>query len=56
MIFVKNRQFFHIFILDKIGQENVIYDILDIKSALLDYKNITLKMSKNWAFSKAVGP
>ena len=47
MIFVKNWQFFHLFILGKIGQENVFYDILDKKNAFLDYKNIKLKKSKN---------
>ena len=42
MIFVKNWQFFHLFILGKIGQENVFYDILYIKNAFLDYRNIKI--------------
>ena len=50
-IFVKNWQFFHLFILGKIGQENVFYDILERKNAFLDYKNIKLKKWKNWDFS-----
>ena len=32
------------------------YDILDRKNAFLDYKNINLKKSKNWDFSKGVSP
>ena len=46
-IFVKNWRFFHLFILGKIGQENVFYDILERKNAFLDYKNIKLKKGKN---------
>ena len=56
MIFVKNWQYFHLFILFKIGQENVFYDVLNRKNALLDYKNIKLRKSKNWDFSKEVSP
>ena len=56
MIFVKNWPFLHLFILGKIGQEKVFYDILDRKNAFLDYKNINLKNSKNWNFSKRVSP
>ena len=50
-IFVKNWQFLHLFILGKIGQENVFYDMLERKNAFLDYKNIKLKKWKNWDFS-----
>ena len=32
MIFVKNWQFFHLFILGKKAQEKVFYDILDKKT------------------------
>ena len=39
MVLVKNGQFFYLFILGKIGQQNVFYDILERKIALLDYKN-----------------
>ena len=56
MSFVKNWQFFHLFILGKTGQEKVFYDILYIKNAFLDYKNIMLKKWKNWDFSKGVSP
>ena len=56
MIFVKNWSFFLSFYLGKIGQENVFYDILDRKNVFLDYKNINLKHSKNWNFSKGVSP
>ena len=54
MIFEKNWQFFHLFILGKIGKEKVFYVILDKKNAFLDYKNIKFKKSKNWDFSKGV--
>ena len=56
MIFVKNSKFFDFFILFKIGKENVFYDILYRKNAFLDYKNIKLKKTKNWDFSKGVSP
>ena len=56
MICVKSWPFFHFFILGKTGQENVFHDILDSKTALLDYKNIKLKKSKKWDFSKGVSP
>ena len=46
---------FQIFILGKIGQKNVFYDILEERNAFLDYKN-KLKKSKNWDFSKGVSP
>ena len=49
-IFVKNWQFFHLFILCKIGHENVFYDILERKNAFLDYKNIKLKKWKKLRF------
>ena len=38
--------------LGNIGQENVFYDILERKNALLGYKNKHFKKSKNWHFSK----
>ena len=34
------------------GKENVFYDILERKNALLGYKNKNFKQSKNWLFSK----
>ena len=42
------------FFLDKIGQENVFYDILERKNASLGYKNKKFKQSKNWQFFKGV--
>ena len=36
--------------------ENVFYDILERKNALLGYKNKRLKKSKNCYFSKGVNP
>ena len=42
------------FFLDKIGQENVFYDILGRKYAFVGYKNKKFKKSKNWYFSKGV--
>ena len=54
MVLVKNWPFFHLFFKDKIGQENVFYDILERKNAFLGYKNTKLKKSKNWDFSKGV--
>ena len=56
MIFVKNWQFLHVFILGKIGQENVLYDILERENAFQGYKNKKLKKSNNWDFSNAVSP
>ena len=38
------------------GQENVVYDILQRKNAFLGYKNKKFKKSKNWHFSKRVNP
>ena len=50
MVLVKNKEFFHPFILNKIGQESVFHDISVRKSAFLDYKNKTLKNSKKMGF------
>ena len=47
---------FPTFFLGNVGQENVFYDILERKNALLGYKNKKLKNSKNWDFSKGVYP
>ena len=54
MIFEKNWQFFHLFILGKIGKEKVFLRYSWSKNAFLDYKNIKFKKSKNWDFSKGV--
>ena len=45
---------FPTFFLGKIGQENVVNDILEQKNVLLSYKNKKFKKSKNWHFSKGV--
>ena len=38
--------------LANIGQENVFYDILELKNAFLDYKKKKIKPTKNWDFPK----
>ena len=43
MIFVKNWQLLHVFILGHMGQENVFYDILERENAFQGYKNKKLK-------------
>ena len=50
----KNGHFSNIFFLGNTGKENVFYDILERKSAFQDYKNKTLKKSKNWHFFKGL--
>ena len=50
MVLAKNRQFFNLFIVCKIGKKNVFENILK-KKAFQDYKNKKLKKSKNWDFS-----
>ena len=56
MVLVQKWQFFEVFFLGNIGQENVFYDILKRKNAFLGYKNKKFKKSKNWHFSKRVNP
>ena len=46
----KNRHFSTFFFLGNIGQENVFYDILGGKNALLGHKKNKLKKSKNFPF------
>ena len=53
---VKKWQFYQYFFFVNIGQENVLYDILEQKNAFLGYKNKKLKKSKNWHFSKGDNP
>ena len=55
MVSVHNWSFFHLFILGKIGQENVFYDILEQNNNFLGYKNKKFKKAKKWHFSKAHG-
>ena len=40
-------QFFQLFFLANLGQENVFYDILERKNTFLRYKNKKFKKSKN---------
>ena len=51
MVLVKKCPFFHLF-LANIGQENMFYDILELKKAFLDYKKKKIKQTKNWDFPK----
>ena len=48
----KNGHFSNFFFFGTIGQENVFYDILDRKNALLGYKNNKFKQWKNWHVPK----
>ena len=50
----KNGNFSNVSLLGNINQQNVFYDILERKNAVLGYKNKKLKQSKNWHFSKRV--
>ena len=56
MVLLQKWPFFQIFFLVNIGQDNVLYDILERKNAFLGYKNENFKKSKNWHFSKGVNP
>ena len=47
MVFVQKWPFFQLFSLGNIGQENILYDILERKNAFLGYKNKNFKKSKN---------
>ena len=50
----KNDLVSNFFVLGKIGQENVFYDILERKNAFLGQENKKFKKSKNWHYSKEV--
>ena len=52
----KNGHYSNFHFLRKIGKENVFYDIVEQKNALIGYKNKKIKKSKNWHFSKGVNP
>ena len=52
----KNGHFSNFYFLENTGQENVFYDILERKNALIGYKNKTFRNSKNWHFSNGVNP
>ena len=47
MVLVQKWPFFQLFILGNIGEENVLYDILERKNAFLSYKNEKFKKGKN---------
>ena len=47
MVLVQKWPFFQLFFLGNIGQENILYDILEPKNAFLGYKNKNFKKSKN---------
>ena len=56
-VFGRKMTIFPTFIfLGYVGQENVFYDILERKNAVLGYKNKKLEKSKNRHFSKGVNP
>ena len=48
--------FSNFFFLGNIAHENVFYDILEQKSAFLNYKSKKFKRSEIWHFSKGVNP
>ena len=52
----KKGHFSNFFFLGSLGQENVVYDILEQKNAFLGNKNKKFKKSKNWHFFKGVNP
>ena len=52
----KNGHFSNSFFLVNIGHENVFYDILDRKNALIGYENNKFKKFYNWHFCKGVNP
>ena len=50
----KNGHFSNFFLFGNLRQENVFYDILEVKNSFWGYKNKKFKKSKNWHFSKGV--
>ena len=56
MVLAQKWPFLKLFFLGNIGEENVVYDILERKTAFLGYKNKKFKKTKNWHFSKGVNP
>ena len=56
MVCAKIMNFLLFFFLGKIRQKKVFGKVLDRKLAFLDYKNMDLKKSQNWQFSKGVSP
>ena len=47
MVFVVKLPVFKLFLLGNIGQENVVYDILERKNAFPGYKKKKFRKSKN---------
>ena len=56
MVLVQKWRFFQLFILDNIGQENVLYDILERLKVFVNYKKKKIKKSKIDIFSKGLTP
>ena len=56
MVSAKIMNFFYLLFLRKIRNKKVFVNVLDRKLAFLDYKNMDLKKSQNWHFSKGVSP
>ena len=56
MVLVQKWPFFPLFFFGNIGQENIVYDVLERKNSFLGYKRKKFKKSKNWHFSKGVNP
>ena len=54
MVLVQKWTIFQLFFLDNIGQENVLYDILERKNAFLGYKNKKFKSRKIDIFPKGL--
>ena len=52
MVLVQKWPFLQLFFLGNIGQENVFYDILERKKAILGFKNEKFKNSKIGFFPK----
>ena len=56
MVLVQKWPFFQLFILGNIGEEIVLYDILERVKVFLSYKDKNFNKSKNGHFSKGVNP
>ena len=54
MVLVQKWPFFKLYFSGYIGQETVLYDIVERKNAFLGYKNKKSKKSQNWHFSQGV--